>query len=117
MLGQFRAQPQGLPQTGGDRISQPIIHFIFFICSDDKLFPEKPFLLYPPEFGRPYAVQKHRTLRGPGSFSLIGAYAELPAELANEVDKIVQKKLLGYRSRGEFVAEAVRDKLIQVKKA
>jgi metal-responsive CopG/Arc/MetJ family transcriptional regulator len=37
-------------------------------------------------------------------------------ELADEVDKILEKKLLGYRSRAEFVAEAVRDKLIQVKK-
>jgi hypothetical protein len=27
-----------------------------------------------------------------------------------------KKKLLGYRSRAEFVAEAVRDKLIQIKK-
>jgi hypothetical protein len=27
--------------------------------------------------------------------------------------KIFEKKLLGCRSRGEFVAEAVRDKLIQ----
>ena len=41
---------------------------------------------------------------------------KLPVELADEVDKILEKKLLGYRSRGEFVAEAVRDKLIQVKK-
>jgi hypothetical protein len=41
---------------------------------------------------------------------------KLPVELADEVDKIVDKKLLGYRSRGEFVAEAVRDKLIQLKK-
>ncbi|MGA2768206.1 MAG: ribbon-helix-helix domain-containing protein [Candidatus Bathyarchaeia archaeon] len=41
---------------------------------------------------------------------------KIPVELADEVDKILDKKLLGYRSRGEFVAEAVRDKLIQVKK-
>ena len=41
---------------------------------------------------------------------------KLPVELADEVDKIVDKKLLGYRSRGEFVAEAVRDKLIQIEK-
>ena len=41
---------------------------------------------------------------------------KLPVELADEVDKILEKKLLGYRSRGEFVAESVRDKLIQVKK-
>jgi metal-responsive CopG/Arc/MetJ family transcriptional regulator len=37
----------------------------------------------------------------------------MPVELGDEV---VEKKLLGYRSRAEFVAEAVRDKLLQVKK-
>jgi len=42
--------------------------------------------------------------------------AKIPVELADEVAKILEKKLLGYRSRAEFVAEAVRDKLIQVKK-
>jgi metal-responsive CopG/Arc/MetJ family transcriptional regulator len=41
---------------------------------------------------------------------------KLPVELADEVDKVLEKKLLGYRSRAEFVAEAVRDKLIQIKK-
>jgi metal-responsive CopG/Arc/MetJ family transcriptional regulator len=41
---------------------------------------------------------------------------KLPVELGDEVDKVVEKKLLGYRSRAEFVAEAVRDKLMQVKK-
>jgi metal-responsive CopG/Arc/MetJ family transcriptional regulator len=41
---------------------------------------------------------------------------KLPVELADEVDKILEKKLLGYRSRAEFVAEAVRDNLMQVKK-
>lgn len=41
---------------------------------------------------------------------------KLPIELADEVDKILEKKLLGYRSRGEFVAESVRDKLLQLKK-
>jgi metal-responsive CopG/Arc/MetJ family transcriptional regulator len=41
---------------------------------------------------------------------------KLPVELGDEVDKIVEKKLLGYRSRAEFVAEAVRDKLLQVKR-
>ena len=42
---------------------------------------------------------------------------KIPIELADEVDKILEKKLLGYRSRAEFVAEAVRDKLIQAKKS
>ena len=41
---------------------------------------------------------------------------KIPVELADEIDKILERKLLGYRSRAEFVAEAVRDKLIQVKK-
>lgn len=41
---------------------------------------------------------------------------KIPVELTDEVDKVVEKKLLGYRSRAEFVAEAVRDKLIQVRK-
>src|SRR4030067_3517090 len=41
---------------------------------------------------------------------------KIPVELADEVDKVLEKKLLGYRSRAEFVAEAVRDKLIQVRK-
>ena len=41
---------------------------------------------------------------------------KLPVELGDEVDEVVEKKVLGYRSRAEFVAEAVRDKLIQIKK-
>ncbi len=41
---------------------------------------------------------------------------KIPVELADEVDKVLEKKLLGYRSRAEFVAEAIRDKLIQVRK-
>jgi len=41
---------------------------------------------------------------------------KIPVELADEIDKILERKLLGYRSRAEFVAEAIRDKLIQVKK-
>jgi metal-responsive CopG/Arc/MetJ family transcriptional regulator len=41
---------------------------------------------------------------------------KIPVELANEVDKVVEKKLLGYRSRAEFITESVRDKLIQIKR-
>ena len=41
---------------------------------------------------------------------------KLPVELGDEVDKVIEKKVLGYRSRAEFVAESVRDKLIQIKK-
>ena len=42
---------------------------------------------------------------------------KIPIELADEVDKVLEKKLLGYRSRAEFVAESVRDKLIQIKRS
>ena len=41
---------------------------------------------------------------------------KIPVELAGEVDKILERKLLGYRSRAEFVAEAIREKLFQIKK-
>jgi hypothetical protein len=41
---------------------------------------------------------------------------KIPIELADEVDKILEKKLLGYLSRAEFVAEAVRNKVIRVNK-
>lgn len=43
-------------------------------------------------------------------------YVKLLVELGDEVDKILEKKLLGYRSRAEFMSEAVKDKLLQVKK-
>jgi Predicted transcriptional regulators containing the CopG/Arc/MetJ DNA-binding domain and a metal-binding domain len=42
---------------------------------------------------------------------------KIPIELAEEVDKIIEKKTLGYRSRAEFIAESVRQKLIEIKKA
>jgi hypothetical protein len=45
-----------------------------------------------------------------------GDVPKIPIELADEVDKIRDKELLCYRSRPKFVAETVRDKLIQVKK-
>ena len=35
----------------------------------------------------------------------------LPRSLANEIDNIIQSGLLGYRSRAELVAEAVRLRL------
>jgi metal-responsive CopG/Arc/MetJ family transcriptional regulator len=34
---------------------------------------------------------------------------KLPVELGDEVDRILERKLFGYRSRAEFVAEVVRD--------
>ena len=40
---------------------------------------------------------------------------KIPVELSEEIDKLIEKKVLGYRSRAEFVAEAIREKLMQVK--
>jgi hypothetical protein len=31
---------------------------LYFVGSDDKVKPERPFLLYPPDFGRPYECIK-----------------------------------------------------------
>lgn len=40
---------------------------------------------------------------------------KIPTELSDEIDKILERKILGYRSRAEFVVEAIRDKLMQVR--
>ena len=40
---------------------------------------------------------------------------KLPEELADEVDQLVKDRVLGYRSRGEFVADATRTLLIKIK--
>lgn len=40
---------------------------------------------------------------------------KLPEELAREVDELVKDRTLGYRSRGEFVAEATRLHLLKIK--
>lgn len=39
---------------------------------------------------------------------------KLPAELTKEVDTLIEDRTLGYRSRGEFVAEATRRLLMEV---
>lgn len=39
----------------------------------------------------------------------------LPDTLVDEIDKIIAKRKLGYVSRGEFVKEAVREKLSKLK--
>jgi metal-responsive CopG/Arc/MetJ family transcriptional regulator len=41
---------------------------------------------------------------------------KLPVELGDEVDKILEKKLLGYRSRAEFVAEVVGTSWFKIRK-
>lgn len=38
----------------------------------------------------------------------------LPKELMDLVDEVIKSRRYGYRSRAEFVAEAVRDKLARL---
>ena len=40
---------------------------------------------------------------------------KLPSELSKEIDIIIRDRVLGYRSRGEFVAEATRRLLMEVR--
>ena len=39
---------------------------------------------------------------------------KLPEELSKEIDALIEQRVLGYRSRGEFVAEATRRLLMEV---
>jgi metal-responsive CopG/Arc/MetJ family transcriptional regulator len=39
----------------------------------------------------------------------------LPDDLVEQIDKIIKKQGLGYKSRGEFVKEAVRNSLREIK--
>ena len=41
---------------------------------------------------------------------------KVPEDLAKDIDKLLQKKTLGYRSRAEFVIEAIREKLTSVRR-
>jgi len=41
---------------------------------------------------------------------------KVPEELAREIDKLIDKKVLGYRSRAEFIIEAIREKLSSVQR-
>lgn len=40
---------------------------------------------------------------------------KLPEELSKEIDRLVRDRYLGYRSRGEFVAEATRRLLMEIR--
>jgi metal-responsive CopG/Arc/MetJ family transcriptional regulator len=40
---------------------------------------------------------------------------KLPEELIQEVDNIIKKGKLGYRSRAEFITEACRDRIMKIK--
>jgi metal-responsive CopG/Arc/MetJ family transcriptional regulator len=38
----------------------------------------------------------------------------LPKELISEVDRLVNRKALGFRSRAEFIADAIRRRLEEI---
>lgn len=40
---------------------------------------------------------------------------KIPKELMDEVDRIVSAGILGYKSRMEFIKDAVRDKVLRLK--
>jgi metal-responsive CopG/Arc/MetJ family transcriptional regulator len=39
---------------------------------------------------------------------------KIPRALADEIDQLIESKTLGYRSRAEFVSEAIRRRMEQV---
>jgi metal-responsive CopG/Arc/MetJ family transcriptional regulator len=43
-------------------------------------------------------------------------YINLPKELAGKIDRLIESKLHGYRSRGDFIADAVRRRLDELRK-
>lgn len=40
----------------------------------------------------------------------------MPDELANQIDTVIKTAELGYKTKSEFVKEAVREKLIELSK-
>jgi metal-responsive CopG/Arc/MetJ family transcriptional regulator len=42
---------------------------------------------------------------------------KVPEELADEIDKILVDRKLGYRSRAEFIVEATRQRLMEIRKS
>jgi metal-responsive CopG/Arc/MetJ family transcriptional regulator len=51
------------------------------------------------------------TVRGRGTFISVS----IPESLIAEIDKILEKEKLGYESRPEFIKEAVRKRLEELK--
>lgn len=47
-----------------------------------------------------------------GEVSMSYVTVKLPQPLAAEIDALIKKGVLGYRTRGEFVKEAVRQRLL-----
>jgi metal-responsive CopG/Arc/MetJ family transcriptional regulator len=39
----------------------------------------------------------------------------IPEELVDEVDRILEDRKMGYRSRAEFIVEATRQRLMEIK--
>ncbi len=42
-------------------------------------------------------------------------YVNLPKELADKIDKLLESRTHGYRSRGDFIADAVRRRLDELR--
>ena len=59
------------------------------------------------------------SIHGPKRLSSPKRYVniKIPEELTDEVDKIMADRKLGYRSRAEFVIEATRLRVMEVKKS
>ena len=55
--------------------------------------------------------EEEKRRRGRRKYSTI----QIPKSLMEEVDRIVNLEVLGYTSRMEFVKDAVRDKILQLK--
>ena len=51
------------------------------------------------------------TVRGRGTFVSVS----IPESLMQEIDKILEKEKLGYESRPEFIKEAVRKRLEELR--
>jgi hypothetical protein len=52
-----KSKAKGLSRIDPDREREIKLYYLFFICSDDKIKPEKPSSLYtPPDFRRPYEM-------------------------------------------------------------
>ena len=56
-------------------------------------------------------AKKKKRRRGRKEYSTI----QLPKTLIQEVDRIISLNILGYTSRMEFIKDAVRDKILQIR--
>jgi len=59
------------------------------------------------------------SIHGPYRLSSPKRYVNIkvPEELTSEVDKILADRKLGYRSRAEFIIEATRLRVMEIKKS